>query len=37
MAVENFNLYRRLVADNKRMAVLLDVANSESQTLDLRR
>jgi adenylate cyclase len=35
IAVENFNLYRRLVASNEKMAILLDVANSVSQTLDL--
>jgi adenylate cyclase len=35
IAVENFNLYRRLVASNEKMAIMLDVANSVSQTLDL--
>ena len=35
IAVENFNLYRRLVASNEKMAIMLDVANSVGETLDL--
>jgi adenylate cyclase len=35
VAVENFSLYRRMVASHERMAILLDVAISISQTLDL--
>ena len=35
ISVENFRLYRRLVASHETMAILLDVANSVSQTLDL--
>ena len=35
ISVENFRLYRRIVASHETMAILLDVANSVSQTLDL--
>ena len=35
IAVENFNLYRRLAASHEKMAIMLDVATSVTQTLDL--
>ena len=35
IAVENFSLYRRLASSNQKMAIMLDVATSLSQTLDL--
>lgn len=35
IAVENFQLYRKIVASHETMAILLDVATSVSQTLDL--
>jgi len=35
IAVENFNLYRRLMSSHEKMAILLDVATSVTQTLDL--
>jgi adenylate cyclase len=35
IAVENFRLFRKLVVNHGRMAILLDVANSLTQTLDL--
>ena len=35
VAVENFNLYRRMLLSHKKMAILLDVASSVSGTLDL--
>jgi len=35
ISVENFNLYRRLVASHEKMAILLDVATSVTQTLAL--
>ena len=35
IAVENFNLYRRLMGSHEKMAIMLDVANSVTQTLDL--
>ena len=37
IAVENFHLYRRVVASHGKMAVLLDVASALSETLDLPR
>ena len=35
IALENFRLYRRLLGNHEQMAILLDVTNSLSQTLDL--
>ncbi len=35
VAVENFSLYRKMVASHQRMSILLDIATSISQTLDL--
>ncbi|MDP6182754.1 MAG: GAF domain-containing protein [Gammaproteobacteria bacterium] len=35
VAVENFSLYRKMVASHERMSILLDIATSISQTLDL--
>ena len=35
VAVENFNLYRKMMANHKRMAIMLDISNSISHTLDL--
>ncbi len=35
VAVENFNLYRRILAGHNKMAILLDVATSLADTLDL--
>ena len=35
IALENFRLYRRLLGNHGQMAILLDVTNSLSQTLDL--
>ena len=35
VAVENFNLYRQLVSNHEKMAIMLDVASSVTQTLDI--
>jgi adenylate cyclase len=35
IAIENFQLYRKIMASHEKMAILLDVATSISQTLDL--
>jgi adenylate cyclase len=35
ISVENFRLYRRLVTGHQKMAILLDVATSVAETLDL--
>jgi adenylate cyclase len=35
IAVENFYLYRRLLSNHEKLAIMLDVANSVTQTLDL--
>jgi len=35
IAVENFNLYRRLMDTHEKVAIMLDVATAVSQTLDL--
>ena len=35
IAVENFRLYQRIVTSHEKMAILLDVATSVTQTLDL--
>ena len=35
VAVENFNLYRKVMAGHETMAILLDIATSITQTLDL--
>ncbi len=35
IAVENFNLYRRILAGHNKMAILLDVATSLADTLDM--
>ena len=35
IAVENFRLYKKILANHGKMAILLDVATSLSQTLDL--
>lgn len=35
VAVENFNLYRKMMLNHKKMAIMLDIATSISQTLDL--
>jgi adenylate cyclase len=35
ITVENFHLYQKLVASHEKMAILLDVASSVAQTLDL--
>ena len=35
VAVENSNLYQRLMTSHQKMAIMLDVANSVSQTLEL--
>ena len=35
VAVENFNLYRKVMAGQETMAILLDIATSITQTLDL--
>lgn len=35
IAVENFQLYKKILANHGKMAILLDVANSLSQTLNL--
>ncbi len=35
IAVENFQLYRRILSGHTKMAILLDVANSLAHTLDL--
>ena len=35
IAVENFNLYQRLVMNHRKMGIMLDVATSLSQTLDI--
>lgn len=35
IAVENFNLYQKLMDNHRRMAIMLDVATSVTQTLDL--
>ena len=36
IAVENFRLYQKMLSSHEKMAVLLDVATSVSQTLDLK-
>ena len=35
VAVENFNLYRRMMVNHKKMAIMLDIAGSIGETLDL--
>ncbi|MCI0529299.1 MAG: GAF domain-containing protein, partial [Nitrospira sp.] len=35
ISVENFNLYQKMVANHKKMVILLDVATSVTQTLNL--
>ena len=35
VAVENYRLYRRLISSHEKMAILLDVASSVSETLNL--
>ncbi len=35
VAVENFNLYRRMMVSHQRMAIMLDIATSIGNTLDL--
>ncbi len=35
IAVENFNLYRRMMLSHKKMAIMLDIATTISQTLDI--
>jgi len=35
VAVENFNLYRKMMTNHKKMAILLDIAGSLGHTLDL--
>ena len=35
VAVENFSMYRKMIASHERMAILLEIGTSISQTLDL--
>ena len=35
VAVENFNLYRKMMANHRKMAIMLDISSSISHTLDL--
>ncbi len=37
VAVENFSMYRKMMASHERMAILLEIGTSISQTLDLNR